>query len=151
MRIEGASEIAASRERAWAFLTDPRQVARCVDGAPPIEQVDAFSWRASVTVRAGFIRTPAVVDARIVQATAPEAATVEVRASASPGSVLATVELRLREVAVDRTEASWAAEVVLGGMLAGLAGMLDAPVRSQVAKTMDCAKATIEAEARAGA
>lgn len=150
MRIEGASEIGASRERAWAFLTDPQQVARCVEGAPPIEQVDATSWRASSTIAVGLFRVAAVVDARMVDAHAPESATVELRASASPGSVLATLELRLRELAPDRTEASWSADVVLGGMLAGLAGMLDAPVRSQVAKTIDCARATIETEAQAG-
>ena len=64
---------------------------------------------------------------------------------ASP--VTATGTLVLEEIAPNLTRVSWSAEVTLGGMLVGFAGMVQAPAQDGIGRTLECLKAKIEAEA----
>lgn len=45
--------IAAPRERVWAFFEDVRAVAGCFPGCEEVEQLDAKTYRASVKVQIG--------------------------------------------------------------------------------------------------
>src|SRR6266550_2406068 len=69
MRFEGTLDIAAPRDRVWAFLTDPKQVTTC---APDVQSLDVtgerttLRWASDVTVN-GMI---AQVGARLMQGAA---------------------------------------------------------------------------------
>lgn len=147
MHLEGATEVGAPRQRAWEFLIDPRNVAACVPGAPAIEEIDATHYRIKVSIGGGFLRTNATVDLAITEAVEPERARIDASGGAMGGSVRASTTIGLTEVSADRTSVTWAADVTLGGSLAGFSGMIEAPVRSQVERTLICVRERLEAGA----
>ncbi len=55
MQFQGTVEIAAPRDRVWAFLMDPDQVGACGPGVESIEVIDADHFKAKAKVGVGFI------------------------------------------------------------------------------------------------
>jgi carbon monoxide dehydrogenase subunit G len=151
MELSGKTEIAAGRQRVWDTVTDPRQVASCVPGQPKVEVVDDRHMKVTAAVGNGFLRTTVVVDIRLTELEAPSRATAAASAVVMGGPVTADGSLELTELASRRTEATWAAEVTLGGFLASFASMIEAPVRSGVDQTLACLKSKIEAAEAAAA
>jgi len=41
MQFSGTEEIAAPREKVWAFVIDPQQVGEC---GPGVEKIDVIEW-----------------------------------------------------------------------------------------------------------
>ena len=74
MRLEGETEIAAGRERAWVALTDPHFVAACMPGQPLVEYLDERNLRITAQVGNGFMRTTATVEVEITELAPPERA-----------------------------------------------------------------------------
>ena len=62
MHFEGTVEIAAPRDRVWAFVIDPSQVGQCGPGVESIEVADATHFKATAKVGVGFISARFVVD-----------------------------------------------------------------------------------------
>ncbi len=147
MHLEGREEIRAPRERVWAVVVDPHQVAQCVPGSPDIEVVDDRHFRIGVPIGAGFFKTRVVVDIMLTTLDRPEHAEAEATGSAMGGAAAATATLELAEAAAGVTAATWSAEVTLSGMLSGFAGMVEAPARDGIARTVACLKSRIESEA----
>lgn len=144
MHFEGRTEIATARRRAWEFLIDPRNVAACVPGAPAIEKLDDTHYRLKVSIGGGLFRTSATVALVVTEAVEPERAKIDGSGGAMGGSVTATTTIGLTELAPDRTAVTWAADVTLGGSVAGFAGMVEAPIRGQVEKTLVCVRERLE-------
>lgn len=145
MRLEGRTEISAARERVWAAVTDPRQVADCVPGAPDVEIVDARHARARIPVGGGFFKTTAVIDIVFDDLQAPAHATATGSGGAMGGSASVNTVLDLAELGPTSTALSWVAEITLGGMLGGFAGMVEGPARNGIDQTLGCLKAKLEA------
>ena len=53
MQIEQKFFLSAPPDRAWAFLTDPYQVASCLPGAAITEKVDDRTYLGTITVKVG--------------------------------------------------------------------------------------------------
>ncbi len=145
MHLSGETEIAAGRQRVWDAVTDPHQVAACVPGQPKVEVVDDRRMKVTAAVGNGFLRTTVVVDIRLTDMQPPDRATAAAGTVVMGGQVQAEGSLELTEPAAGRTRAVWAADVTLGGFLAGFASMVEAPVRSGVDQTLACLRAKIEA------
>ena len=56
--VPGTVQIAAPRDRVWAFLMDPNQVGSCGPGVESIEVIDADHFKAKAKVGVGFISRP---------------------------------------------------------------------------------------------
>lgn len=150
MHLSGQTEIASSRRRVWDTVTDPRQVAACVPGLPKVEVIDDRHMRVTAVVGSGFLQTTVVVDIRLTELQAPESATAAASSVVMGGPVEADGSLELVEMGPLQTQVAWAADVTLGGFLAGFASMVEAPVRGGVDQTLACLKAKIEAAEPAG-
>lgn len=146
MHLEGTLEVAASRDRVQAFLADPRNVASCVPGSPPVEQLDATHYRTAATVGSGFLRTKASLELAYETA-APERTTVLAHGAAAGGTVEATLTWALSEPEPVRTLVAWSAEVTLGGVLASFASGLEVPLRAQLERVLACVRARLESAA----
>ena len=144
MHLEGTTEVAVGRKKAWDYLIDPRNVAACVPGSPAIEKIDATHYKIRVAVGGGFLRTTAVVDLTLTEAVEPERATISGSGGAMGGSVHASTHIALTEIDPSRTSVAWSADVTLGGTIAGFASMVEGPVRSQVDKTLVCVRERLE-------
>jgi uncharacterized protein len=147
MHLEGREEVAVPRQRAWDYLIDPRNVAACVPGNPAIEKVDGTHYRIRFAIGGGFLRTNATVNLAVTQAEEPLRATIEGSGGAMGGSVNAATHVELVEVSPDRTAIAWSADVTLGGSISGLSGMMEAPVRKQLDRTLDCVRQRLESGA----
>jgi carbon monoxide dehydrogenase subunit G len=145
MQLSGKAEIAAGRQRVWDTVTDPRQVATCVPGQPKIEVVDDRHMKVTAVVGNGFLRRTVVVDIRLTDLQAPSRATASASSVVMGGPVKAEGSLELVELGPLQTQATWTADVTLGGFLASFAAMAEAPVRGGVDQTLACLKAKIEA------
>ena len=87
MHFEGTVDIAAPRDRVWAFVIDPNQVGQCGPGVETIEVIDDTHFKASAKVGIGFISARFNVNMEFAEMTAPEAATIKAHGQA-PGSAV---------------------------------------------------------------
>lgn len=145
MHLSGETEIAAARQRVWETLTDPRQVAACVPGQPDVTVIDERHLQVKAPVSKGWFRTTMVIDIQLTDLQPPERATATASGTVMGGAVNATGGVELAELGPALTGVAWKADLTLGGMLAGFAGMAEGPARDGVDKTLACLKAKLEA------
>jgi carbon monoxide dehydrogenase subunit G len=146
MHLEGETEIAAPRRRVWAVLTDPHLVAECVPGDPTIEYLDDRNFRVTAEFGNGFLRAPVTVEIELTELSEPARARATATAAVMASPVAASGSLELAEIGPALTLARWSAELTLGGMLTGFAGMVHAPIKKGVERTLECLKARLEGE-----
>jgi carbon monoxide dehydrogenase subunit G len=147
MQLSGKIEIEAPRQRVWDVITDPHQVAECVPGNPKIEVIDERNLRVTAEVGNGFFRTKVTVEIELTDLDAPQRATANATGAVMASPVTAIGSLELEELGPALTRTTWSADVTLGGMLVGFAGMVQAPLQGGVDRTLECLKAKLEAEA----
>src|SRR5689334_6791336 len=98
MNFQGTVTIAAPRDRVWAYLTDPHQVAAC---APGLESVDVIvpdkKFRAVTSVGFGAVKARFTVDAEWVDLDAPNHARMKIDGKAPGSAVNGTSEMSLSD------------------------------------------------------
>jgi uncharacterized protein len=145
MHFEGSVEIAAPRERVWAFVIDPNQVGQCGPGVETIEVIDDTHFKATAKVGVGFISARFVVNMEIAEMTAPEASTIKAHGQAPGSAVDATAHMRLSENGSDGTRMDWDADVNIAGTLASVgARMIEGTADKMIGQTFDCMKSKLE-------
>src|SRR4051794_30543702 len=118
MRFEGTVEIAAPRDRVWAFVIDPNRVGTCGPGVESIEVVDAAHFNAIARVGVGFISARFTVDLQWAQLEPPTRAVINAHGQAPGSAVDATAEMRLSDGTLPGTTVmDWGADVAIHGHL----------------------------------
>jgi carbon monoxide dehydrogenase subunit G len=146
MHFEGTVEIAAPRERVWAFLIDPNQVGSCGPGVESIDVIDATHFRAKAKVGVGFISARFVVDMELAELDEPNRALIKARGQAPGSAVDATATMRLSDGATGGTTMDWVADVTIGGTLASVGGrMIEGTANKMIGQTFDCIRSKLEA------
>lgn len=148
MEFSGAVDIAAPRERVFAFLIDPNRVGACGPGVESIEVIDETHFRATAKVGVGFIHARFVVDLELASVQAPDMAVIKARGQAPGSAVDAIGRMNLVDgPSPGTTTMLWAAEVSLSGMLASVGSrMVDGTANKMIGQTFDCMRAKIVAE-----
>jgi carbon monoxide dehydrogenase subunit G len=145
MRFEGTVQIAAPRDRVWAFVIDPNQVGQCGPGVERIEVVDATHFKAAAKVGVGFINARFNVDMEFAELTPPEAATIKAHGQAPGSAVDATARMRLSDGANGGTVMDWEAEVNIAGTLASVgARLIEGTANKMIGQTFECMKSKLE-------
>ena len=112
MEFSGAVDIPATRERVFAFVTDPNKVGACGPGVESIEIIDATHFKARAKVGVGFITAKFVVDLEIAEQHAPDMAIIKARGQAPGSAVDALGRMNLVDGPEPGTTTMlWAAEV----------------------------------------
>ena len=148
MEFSGAVDIPASRDRVFAFVTNPDKVGACGPGVESIEVIDPTHFRARAKVGVGFITAKFVVDLEIAEQQAPDMAVIKARGQAPGSAVDALGRMNLVDGPEPGTTTMlWAAEVNLSGMLASVgARMVEGTANKMIGQTFDCVRAKIVAE-----
>ncbi|WDT71192.1 MAG: SRPBCC family protein [Candidatus Manganitrophus sp.] len=113
-------EINAPIEAAWAFLTDPKQVAQCLPGAELTKQIDATTYEGTVSAKVGPIMAKYKGEVRLEKL---DRATYEVVAVGrgqdvtGKGGADGKMVSRFRAIDPRKTEISISSEVNLTGKL----------------------------------
>ena len=146
MKFAGTVEIAAPRERVWAFVVDPQQVGQCGPGVESIEVVDATHFKATAKVGIGFISARFVVNMEMAELTPPDEAVIKAHGQAPGSAVDATASMRLADGDNGATRMDWAADVTISGTLASLgARLIEGTANKMIGQTFDCMKTKLEA------
>ncbi|MEU4515929.1 carbon monoxide dehydrogenase subunit G [Nonomuraea wenchangensis] len=127
MRVAGSAVIGVQKERLWAALQDPAVLVRTIPGCERLEETGPGAYR--MTVNAGVASIKGVYQGEVVL-TEPvpcEGFTLRARGQGAPGTVEATVQLRLSEAdgaggqdGAGGTRVDYDAEAVIGGMIGGV-------------------------------
>jgi carbon monoxide dehydrogenase subunit G len=146
MRFQGSVPIRASRDRVWAFVTDPNQVGQCGPGVEKIEVSDATHFKATAKVGIGFISARFVVDLQFAELEPPRRATIKAHGQAPGSAVDATAEMRLSDGDDGTTVMDWHADVVIAGSLASVGSrLIEGTANKMIGQTFDCMRAKLEA------
>lgn len=148
MQFAGTVEIAAPRDRVWAFVTDPQQVGRCGPGVQSIDVVDDTHFKVVAKVGVGFISARFTVDLEFAEMAAPESATILAHGQAPGSAVDARARMDLTDGTDGGTVMAWSADVNLAGTLASVgARMIEGTANKMIGQTFDCMRSTLEAAA----
>jgi carbon monoxide dehydrogenase subunit G len=146
MRFEGSVPIKASREKVWAFVTDPDQVGQCGPGVEKIEVVDATHFKVSAKVGVGFINARFNVNMEFAELDVPDRAVIKAQGQAPGSAVDATAEMRLLDGPDGSTVMDWNADVNLSGTLASVgARLIEGTANKMIGQTFDCMRSKLEA------
>lgn len=111
--------IGVERDRVWAALQDPAVLVRTIPGCERLEECGPDRYR--MTVNAGVASLKGVYQGEVslAEPNAPERFVLRARGQGAPGTVDATVQVRLSEVD-GGTRVDYDADAVVGGMIGGV-------------------------------
>jgi carbon monoxide dehydrogenase subunit G len=145
MHFEVTVQIAAPRDRVWAFVIDPDEVGQCGPGVESIEVIDDSHFKATAKVGIGFITARFVVNMEFADMTAPDAATIKAHGQAPGSAVDATAQMRLSDGEAGGTTMDWSADVNIAGTLASVgARLIDGTANKMIGQTFECMKSRLE-------
>jgi uncharacterized protein len=119
MKIEKTFVIKASQDTVWNFITSPEQVAPCIPGCEGAEKTSDSTYKASIKVKVGPIKTHFVVAIETTEERPPEFAsymtTGEEGTKSSRLKASSTLSLTAQED--NSTEVTYTSEINLLGRL----------------------------------
>ncbi|MFI6386423.1 carbon monoxide dehydrogenase subunit G [Nonomuraea sp. NPDC050547] len=119
MKLAGSAVIGIERDRVWAALQDPAVLVRTIPGCERLEESGPDTYRMTVTAGVAAIKGVYHGEVGLSEPLAPESFVLRARGQGAPGTVDATVHVRLSEVE-DGTRVDYDAEAVVGGMIGGV-------------------------------
>ncbi|MEU7004820.1 carbon monoxide dehydrogenase subunit G [Nonomuraea sp. NPDC046570] len=119
MKVEGSAVLGIERDRVWDALQDPAVLVRTIPGCERLEETGPDTYR--MTVSAGVASIKGVYEGEVALSghARPEGFVMRARGQGAPGTVDATVRVRLSEVD-GGTRIDYDADAVVGGMIGGV-------------------------------
>ena len=152
MRFQGDQTIEAPRERAWAFLTDPRQVTQCAPDVQSLKIVDDRRFLVGVRAGVGPINGTFTCAVMWLERREPEYARVQARGKVPGSAVDMMAVMTLTDLEGTRTLLHWEADVSVKGVIASVGGRLIQVAADKITQQLfACIKAKLEAPAPASA
>ncbi|GAA2886675.1 hypothetical protein GCM10010517_50450 [Streptosporangium fragile] len=103
----------------WSALQDPAVLVRTIPGCERLEETAPDTYRMTVTAGVASIKGVYQGEVSLSEPDAPQRFVLKARGQGAPGTVDATVEVRLSEVE-GGTRVDYDAEAVVGGMIGGV-------------------------------
>jgi len=145
MKFEGTVDIKAPRDRVWAFVSDPAQVASCGPGVESVAMIDDTHFKSVAKIGVGFISARFNGDIEIVERDAPDRMVIKVHGQAPGSAADAVASMALRDGTDGETTMDWSADVAISGTLASVgARLIEGTANKLVAQTFDCIKTKLE-------
>jgi carbon monoxide dehydrogenase subunit G len=144
MRFEGTFQVAAPKDRVWAFITDPKEATACAPDVRSVEVVDPGHFRVVVRAGLGPIRALFRMNVEFSEMRADEHLTV-LASGQAPGSA---VEMRTTiDLEGDRpTSLRWASDISVEGLIANVGERFMPSVADRMtAQIFECIRAKLEA------
>ncbi|MFD0888195.1 carbon monoxide dehydrogenase subunit G, partial [Streptosporangium algeriense] len=119
MKVAGSAVLGIGRERVWSALQNPAVLVRTIPGCERLEETGPGVYRMTVTAGVASVKGVYRGEVALLDPQAPHRFVLRARGQGAPGTVEATVEVRLSEVE-DGTRVDYDAEAVVGGMIGGV-------------------------------
>ncbi|MUL42118.1 carbon monoxide dehydrogenase subunit G [Streptomonospora sp. PA3] len=120
MKITGSATLQAPAERVWERMLDPEALARAIPGCEGLEQTGPDEYRGTVSAGIGSIKGTFQGEVRLRDLRPAESLTMHAQGAGAPGTVTAEIGVRLSDLGDGRTELSYDADAVVGGMVGGV-------------------------------
>jgi uncharacterized protein len=132
MKVNGNVTVAAPLPDVWQALRDPAVLARAIPGCQRLDEVAPDTY--AMTIRAGVasIRGTYAGQVALSDPEPPHSFTLRARGQGAPGTVDATVRVRLSE-AGGGTRVEYDADATVGGMIGGVGQRMLASVGKKTA------------------
>ena len=145
MKFAGTVDIAAPRDRVWAFVIDPNQVGQCGPGVESIDVIDETHFKATAKVGIGFISARFIVNMEMAEQQPPDRAVIKAHGQAPGSAVDATAQMALSDSDGGGTRMDWEADVKISGSLASLgARLIEGTANKMIGQTFECMKSKLE-------
>lgn len=119
MKVAGSAVIGVQRNRVWAALQDPAVLVRTIPGCERLEETGPDTYRMTVNAGVASIKGVYQGEVALAEPRAPESFTLRARGQGAPGTVEATVLVRLSEID-GGTRVDYDADAMIGGMIGGV-------------------------------
>jgi uncharacterized protein len=147
MEFKGEVPIKASREKVWAFLTDPHQVTECAPGLQSVEVIDDRHFKCVVRAGIGMIKGNFNFDIEWLEMDEPSHARMAANGKIPGSAVAMTSNMDLLEDGDGGTTMNWSSDVRVSGTIAGVGARLMSGVADRMTKDIfGCIKSKLEAE-----
>jgi carbon monoxide dehydrogenase subunit G len=120
MKVVGSAVVGVDRGRVWAALQDPAVLVHTIPGCERLEATGADTYRMTVSAGVASIKGVYQGEVALSEPEEPERFTLRARGAGAPGTVDATVRIRLSELDGGSTRVDYDAEAVVGGMIGGV-------------------------------
>ncbi|MBB2743758.1 UNVERIFIED_ORG: hypothetical protein FHR35_003594 [Microbispora rosea subsp. rosea] len=132
MKVSGSALVAAERKRVWDALQDPGVLVRMIPGCERLETIGENVYAMTVTAGVASIKGVYQGEVALRDQEEPDRFTLGARGQGAPGTVEATVAVRLSD-AGGGTRIDYDAEAVVGGMIGGVGQRMLASVAKKTA------------------
>jgi uncharacterized protein len=119
MKINGTATVTAPAERVWTALRDPAVLVRTIPGCERLETVADDTYDMTITAGVASIRGTYVGRVALREPDPPRSFVLRAQGQGTPGTVDATVMIRLSENGA-ATTVTYDADTVVGGMIGGV-------------------------------
>jgi uncharacterized protein len=119
MKINGTATVTAPAERVWTALRDPAVLVRTIPGCERLETVADDTYDMTITAGVASIRSTYVGRVALREPDPPRSFVLRAQGQGTPGTVDATVMIRLSENGA-ATTVTYDADTVVGGMIGGV-------------------------------
>ncbi len=119
MKIEGANDIPAPRDRVWSAFLDPSVIATAIPGCEKLEEIGPDEYRAVMKVGVGPVKGTFEGKVRLFDQEPPHRYRMAVEGSGGPGFVRGEALMELTE-ADGATRVAYNADVQVGGLIASV-------------------------------
>ncbi|GAA3466987.1 SRPBCC family protein [Nonomuraea roseola] len=119
MKVAGSAVLGIDRDRVWDALQDPAVLVRTIPGCERLEETGPGTYRMTVSAGVASIKGVYQGEVALSEPLPPERFVLRARGQGAPGTVEATVEVRLADVD-GGTRIDYDAEAVVGGMIGGV-------------------------------
>ncbi|ACZ89366.1 SRPBCC family protein [Streptosporangium roseum] len=119
MKLAGSAVLGIDRDRVWSALQNPAVLVRTIPGCERLEETGPDTYRMTVTAGVASIKGVYQGEVALSEPDAPQRFVLRARGQGAPGTVDATVEVRLSEIE-GGTRIDYDAEAVIGGMIGGV-------------------------------
>ena len=123
MHLEGSFQTPVPRTTVWEFLLNPKDIAPCIPDLQSLDIVGPDSFKAKVKVGLSVVRGNMDFEFHIADKVPPSSAKL-IGAGRGVGSTVALQTSFTLDEDGSGTKVGWAADVTMGGIIAGLGSKL---------------------------
>jgi carbon monoxide dehydrogenase subunit G len=141
LHYEGSFEVAASPEKAYAFLVDPRQLLSVIPDVESSDVVDDSNFSARAKVGMSFIKGSVALKFTFVEKKPNSYAKLSAKGSGAGSSMDILMTFNVNETQSGGSQVLWSTDAKVGGLMASVGSrLIDSAAEKYITRVIDSLK-----------